>query len=110
MVMQRPRAPVGRSAGDRGPVHLALSITPGRHLVVRAGESDGEDPLAPEAAARIAAAFEAGAGAGLLQLGTAEVTTPLPAALGYWRDLAVRYVTAVCARGEDTATPILPPD
>jgi non-specific serine/threonine protein kinase len=110
MAVQRPRSSVGRFAGDRGPVRLALSITPGRHLIVRVVEADGEDVIAPEAAARIGAAFEAGAGAGLLQLGTAEVTTPLPAALGYWRDLAARYVAAVCARGEDTSAPIAPPD
>src|SRR5436190_16052875 len=113
MAAQRPRL-AGRSAEDRGPVQapirLALSITPGRHLVVRAIDADGEDPIAEDAAVRIAAAFEAGAGAGLLQLGAAEVTTPLPAALGYWRDLATRYVAAVCARGEDTATPISPLD
>ena len=113
MAAQRPRL-AGRSAEDRGPVQapirLALSITPGRHLVVRAIDADGEDPIAEDAAVRIAAAFEAGAGAGLLQLGAAEVTTPLPAALGYWRDLATRYVAAVCARGEDTSAPVAPPD
>ncbi|HEX3479810.1 MAG TPA: DEAD/DEAH box helicase [Kofleriaceae bacterium] len=110
MAVQRPRSPAGRSADERGPVRLALSITPARHLIVRAVEADGDEPIAPEAAERIGAAFEAGAGAGLLQLGTAEVTTALPPALGYWRDLAARYVAAVCARGEDTATPTAPPD
>jgi non-specific serine/threonine protein kinase len=110
MAVPRSRSSVGRSAEDRGPARLALSITPGRHLIVRVVEADGEDPIAADAAARIGAAFEAGAGAGLLQLGTAEVTTPLPAALGYWRDLAARYVAAVCARGDDTTTPIAPLD
>ncbi len=43
---------------------------------------------------------------GLLQLGMAEVSTALPAALAYWRDLAMRFVAAVCARGEELATPI----
>jgi superfamily II DNA or RNA helicase len=99
---------------DREPTRLALAITPARHLIVRPAPGDredgGDEPVEPAAAARIAAAFEHGAGAGLLQLGSAEVTTPLPAGLGFWRDLAARYVTAVCARGEDTATPILPPD
>src|SRR5689334_5168939 len=54
MAMQRSRSPAGRPLDDRRPVRLALSITPGRHLIVRATEADGEDPLAPEAAARIA--------------------------------------------------------
>ncbi|HET7506040.1 MAG TPA: DEAD/DEAH box helicase, partial [Kofleriaceae bacterium] len=49
-------------------------------------------------------------GAGLLQLGTSEVSTALPPALGYWRSLAASYVAAVCARGEDTAAPIAPPE
>jgi len=110
MAVQRPRAPAGAAAGGGDAVRLALSITPGRHLSVRVVEDDGEDPIAPEVAARIGAAFEPGPGAGLLQLGASEVTTPLPAGLGYWRDLARRYVTAVCARGEDTAAPIAPPD
>src|SRR5512143_3652115 len=114
MAVRGTRPSPGRSAEDRGPIRLALAITPARHLVVRVAaggdEDDGSEPVEAPAAARIAAAFEDGAGAGLLQLGCAEVTTPLPAALGFWRDLAARYVTAVCARGEDTATPIPPPD
>jgi non-specific serine/threonine protein kinase len=98
------------SDDDRGTGRVALSVTPAGHLVVRLADADGAHPIAAEAAARIAAAFEAGTGAGLLQLGTAEVTTPLPPELGYWRDLAARYVAAVCARGDDTTTPIAPPD
>jgi non-specific serine/threonine protein kinase len=61
-------------------------------------------------AARIAAAFAAGAGAGLMHLGTAEVDTPLPPALGFWRDLAARYVAAVCTRGEGGGGAVPPPD
>src|SRR6185436_320607 len=114
MAVRGTRPSAGRSADGRGPTQLALAITPARHLVVRVAaggdEDDGTELIEPAAAVRIAAAFEGGAGAGLLQLGCAEVTTPLPAALGFWRDLAARYVTAVCARGEDTATPIPPPD
>jgi non-specific serine/threonine protein kinase len=89
---------------------LALSITPAGHLVVRVVDAADEDEVPPDAVARIGAAFADGAGPGLLQLGTVEVTTPLPAALGFWRDLAARYVAAVCARGEDTATAIAPLD
>jgi non-specific serine/threonine protein kinase len=110
MAVRRPRSPAGGSTDDRALVSLAVSITPAGHLVVRGTETDGEDPISADAAARIGAAFRDGTGAGLLQLGTAEVTTPLPAALAFWRDLAVRYVTAVCARGEDTQAPIPPDD
>jgi non-specific serine/threonine protein kinase len=119
MAARGPRSSAGRAADDHGAVRLALSITPARHLAVRlvaaGGGGDGSgaetgDAVAPDAASRIAAAFEHGAGAGLLQLGCSEVATPLPAALGYWRELAARYVTAVCARGEDTAAAIAAPD
>src|SRR5436190_20776612 len=111
MAVRGTRSSASRSADDRGPTRLVLAITPARQLIVRAAsgagdEDGGDEPVEPAAAARIAAAFEDGAGVGLLQLGCAEVTTPLPAALGFWRDLAARYVTAACARGEDTATPI----
>src|SRR6266581_726910 len=102
-----------QAAGDGEAARLALAITPGRRLIVRVTRDDddgGETAVDAEMAARIGAAFESGAGAGLLQLGTAEVTTALPPALGYWRDLAARYVAAVCARGEDAATGIAAPD
>jgi non-specific serine/threonine protein kinase len=105
----RPRSPADGST-DPVRARLALSVTAAKHLVVRAFDADGEDPIAPDAAQRIGTAFADGVGAGLLQLGTAEVTTPLPAALGFWRDLAARYVAAVCARGESTTTPIDPLD
>ncbi|HEY0483249.1 MAG TPA: DEAD/DEAH box helicase [Kofleriaceae bacterium] len=110
MTPRRLRSSAGRLAEDGGPVRFAVSITPARQLVVRVAAAEGEPPAAPEVAARIAAAFEAGAGPGLLQLGCAEVATPLPAALAYWRDLAARYVAAVCARGTETAAPIAPLD
>jgi hypothetical protein len=42
-------------------------------------------------------AFGRGAGHGLLWLGANEVGTTLPPVLSYWRELATRYVTALCA-------------
>src|SRR5947207_2384596 len=106
--MASPRRKPPAPAGDE---RLALALTPAGHLQLRTGD-DG-DPVDGAAAARLRAAFAAGAGAGLLQLGTAEVSTPLPASIGFWRELATRYVAAVCARGEDaTATDLHtpPPD
>ena len=91
-------------------IRLTLSITPAGHLAVRTVEADSSDTIAPDAAARIRDAFADGVGAGLLQLGMAEITTPLPSSFGYWRDFAGRYVAAVCARGEDTGSAIVPPD
>jgi non-specific serine/threonine protein kinase len=121
MASRGSRSAPRRSADDRGSARVALSITPARHLTVRLVEpgrgaepSDGgdelDDRIAADVGARIAAAFAAGSGAGLVQLGCAEVATPLPAALGYWRDFAARHVAAVRARGEDAAGPIAPPD
>jgi len=101
---------VGPVATATTPTRYAIAVTPAGTLQLRA--SDDGDALAAEVAARLTAAFAHGGGPGLLQLGTAEVTTALPAALGYWRDLAARYVAAVCARGEEEApaAAIAPPD
>ncbi|HUQ07081.1 MAG TPA: DEAD/DEAH box helicase [Kofleriaceae bacterium] len=91
---------------------LALAVTPAGHLVLRAGEAS--DAIAADVAARLKAAFEAGVGPGLVQLGAAEVSTALPPSIAFWRDLATRYVAAVCARGESdadgTADTLRPPD
>ena len=108
MAARRPRSPIA-PAEAAAPGWVALSITPARHLLVRTMEQPG-DAIDAAAGLRITAAFADGAGPGLLQLGAAEVTTPLPAALGFWRDWATRYVTAVCARGEDATAPIAPLD
>ena len=79
---------------ERSPL-TTLALTPhGRLLLLHA-----EDGFALDAALadRLEAAFERGAGPGLLQLGAGEVGTALPAVLAYWRELAARYVTSVCA-------------
>ena len=60
-----------------------------------ASESDAE-PVP----CRIAEAFAVDAGHGLLQLGAAEVGSALPPALAWWRDFAMRYMTALCATAE----------
>jgi non-specific serine/threonine protein kinase len=57
-------------------------------------------PLAAAIAERLAGAFARGSGAGLLQLGAAEVGSVLPPALAWWRDWAAHYVTALCATPE----------
>lgn len=65
----------------------------------------------PSCSIRVAKAFERGAGHGLLCLGADEVGTSLPAALAYWREFAVRYVTALCAFpdvSEASAKPAIP--
>jgi len=53
---------------------------------------------------RLEAAFERGAGHGLLELGIREVGTALPVEFAYWRDFAGRYVTALCTSLQPGAT------
>jgi superfamily II DNA or RNA helicase len=86
----------------------ALSPQLSPHGRLTLADDDDAAPLAADVAARLIAAFADGTGAGLLRLGAAEVGTPLPAALGFWRDLAARHVTAVCTSAEPTA-PVAPP-
>ncbi len=83
---------------------IAPAVTPHGHLILV--PSDVSLPLEPARAATLAGAFERGSGHGLLQLGAAEIGSALPAALGYWRDFAARYVTAVCTHPEFQTAPL----
>jgi non-specific serine/threonine protein kinase len=74
---------------------LAPVLTPHGVLVLR--RADDEANADPARAARLEARFARGAGYGLLSLGADEVGAALPPLLTYWRDLATRYVTALCA-------------
>jgi superfamily II DNA or RNA helicase len=80
---------------------LAPVLTPhGRLLLV----PDSDAPVLEEGLQRkLTQSFACGAGHGLLQLGAGGVGTVLPPALGYWRDFAARYVTALCAVPEPAA-------
>ena len=83
-----------------------LRLTPQGHLIL--DDDPDAPPVADETAARLRDAFAGGGAHGLLQLGAAEVTTPLPAAFAYWRDFAARYVTDACGRPGDASTPLGP--
>jgi non-specific serine/threonine protein kinase len=73
---------------------LALILTPhGRLLLDQT--IDSSSTLEPDLAQRLTDAFSRGPGHGLLQLGAAEIQTPLPAVFAYWREFASRYVIAV---------------
>ena len=93
--MMRSRAP--GVARDVAP-GLLLALTPVGTLVVRAAPD--ADPVDSAAAERIGAAFARGTGHGLLQLGAAEVDTPLPAGIAFWRDVGRAFVTQLCAQPE----------
>ncbi len=74
---------------------LAPLLTPHGHLLF-APELDA--PVLPDALQqRLTLSFAHGIGHALLQLGASEVGSALPPAIGYWRDFAARYVTALCA-------------
>ena len=88
----------GRLALERSSAGLELAVSPaGRPYLERRDALAG---LPPAAAARIGAAFERGVGAGLLQLGAAELTTPLPPSLAFGRELGHLYMARLCAEPE----------
>ena len=73
-------------------------LTPHGHLRLDA-DADAS-PVPEEINERLASAFAAGTGHGLLQLGAAEVGTVLPPAFAWWRDFAARYGQIACCGAE----------
>jgi hypothetical protein len=71
-------------------------LTPQGHLVL--APTDEARTLPGNLQERLEAAFERGAGHGLLELGIREVGTALPAEFAYRRDFAGRYVTTLFSR------------
>jgi superfamily II DNA or RNA helicase len=90
-----PAADVAIQCGrERAPIMmLAPVLTPHGSLILR----QAEEALGAESNIRLEQAFARGPGHGLLFLGADEVGTALPPGLSYWREFAVRYVTALCA-------------
>lgn len=87
---------------------LAPLLTPHGHLRLAA---DADTPSLPTALHdRLVAAFALGSGYGLLQLGASEVGCALPPALGWWRNFAARYMTALCASPESDKIAVTAPD
>ncbi len=76
---------------------LALAVSPSGRPRVAPAEAD-EDALDGEHAVAVAAAFERGAGAGVLHLGAVEVGTSLPPAFAFFRALGHELVARLCAR------------
>jgi len=74
---------------------LALRLSPRGSLL--ALPEVNAPPLSEKTATDLAQAFARGAGHGLLHLGATCVDHALPATWRWWRDFAVRYVTALCA-------------
>ena len=89
------------------PAHLAPQLTPrGRLLAVAQHDAA---PLADDLNQALTLSFALGSGHGLLQLGSTQVGRILPPAWAWWRDMAVRYVTAVCATPEGSEIAVATP-
>ncbi len=78
---------------------VALAVSPSGTPYLRAPQ-EGDETLEAARAVAVAAAFERGAGAGVLHLGAVEVGTPLPGWFGFFRDLGHDLVASVCARAD----------
>ena len=89
----RPRPADDMTTSNRIPV-----LTPHGHLVL--APTDEARALPGNLQERLEAAFERGAGHGLLELGIREVGTALPADFAYWREFAGRYVTLLCTSAQ----------
>ncbi|MBI2468690.1 MAG: hypothetical protein HYV62_12905, partial [Candidatus Rokubacteria bacterium] len=85
-----------RESSNQRRLTLAVSPSGGLRLL----ESPDASPLDPRPAEAIAAAFACGPAAGLFHLGAVEVSTPLPPALGFFRDFARLFVTRLCGIGD----------
>ncbi len=75
-----------------------LALTPHGHLTVIASED--APPLPFALAKRLVLGSIGGSGQVLLDLGAEQVGAALPPVLAWWRDLAVRYLTALCTLPE----------
>jgi superfamily II DNA or RNA helicase len=73
----------------------SLALTPRGHLLFT-GADDDSQPAAADVLRPLEGAFARGSGYGLLQLGSREVGTALPADFSYWRDFAARLITTIC--------------
>ncbi|HTQ08190.1 MAG TPA: DEAD/DEAH box helicase [Polyangiaceae bacterium] len=87
---------------------FALALSPSGRVRLDAAAPDAA-LVAPDAAARIERAFERGWAEGVLHLGAAEIRTVLPPSAAWFRELAERLVTALCATPEDAGEAELPP-
>jgi hypothetical protein len=81
---------------DLSDLRLIPCLTPHGRLVL--SSSDAAPALDRQLGERLQQAFARGAGHGLLRLGAAEVGQAVPPVFAYWRELASRFVIAVCAR------------
>ncbi|MCF8063071.1 MAG: DEAD/DEAH box helicase [Deltaproteobacteria bacterium] len=88
-----------------------LSISPSGRLFLRPDESSKQDPL-DAWTRRVVRAFDTGPSAGLFSMAAHSPETPPSPSFGFWRDIARRYLTAICRLPEpdgERIDPIEPP-
>jgi len=91
-------------------MNLSLHLSSRGHLLCVQGDEARAPALAEALADRLVGAFAQGEGHGLLHLGAAEVATALPPLWAFWRDFAVRYVTALTTTAQGSEIAIDAPD
>ena len=98
---------IRRGAGNGGdertnPAQAGLFSALSPHGVLHLDEVDEESALDAAVSAHIKAAFDHGAGFGLLALGLV-TDTPLPPDLAFWQNFACRFIAARCHAEADEA-------
>ena len=83
-------------------------LTPNGHLLPALDADAPELSVALQRA--LLDAFEKSSAHALLHLAASQVGVVLPPVLGWWRDFAARYVTAVCASSDGTVIDVVTPD
>lgn len=91
--------PAETSEGGESSPFVSIALSPQGHVHV--DFPAGSD--LPSSLAHIAKHFVRGDGHGVFRLGAAEPETPLPGALGFWRDVGRAFVVRLCAT-EDLET------
>ncbi len=90
----RGDAAKGLEQGQSGSVQVEIILHPGGTITLSTCE-EGE-PMSLPLFTRISAPFERSTGNGLLHLGLHEIDSPLPAPLDFFRELARRFLMALC--------------
>ena len=89
-------------SAPQGALDLVCRLTPGGSIDVQPGAPAGGSARVSPAARPIIAAFDKGRGEGVLHLGAAELSTELPPALAFWRDLGRAFIGRVCGALDPT--------
>src|SRR6185436_4795648 len=88
---------------------LEIALSPAGHLLAELSD-DAQPKLEAAAVSRLTAAFTASSAHGLELLAADFLHAPLPASLGFWRDLVRRFFTGLChSPGQENPTKLSVP-